>query len=382
MTKQPRLSTLVAALTGALAVAGGTFGMAAAAGAQTTSPTVKYWGTSDGGVFRVKKPTTAPLSGTIKQVATSNGAWYALTSDGAVWAWGAGQHGQLGDGHTANTLKPVKVSFPSGVKIAFLADVSPYDTALAVDSTGQAWGWGLNSDGQLCKGNTTLMSKPVKLPLSGVTALSGAGDHALYVSHGTLYSCGNNRHGDLGTGTTTPSHVPVAVPLSGVTAVTSSWGNSGAVAGGSYYSWGYNALGGVGDGSTTDATTPTKISLPASVTFARLGGGGAKNGQTLVLLSDGTMWAWGADTYGQLRDGKTTNEPTPEKVATPAPYVALESNGETSYGIDASGKLWGWGSNRHHQLGISATGNQLTPLALATGAQQVSATAGDAEVLF
>jgi alpha-tubulin suppressor-like RCC1 family protein len=316
------------------------------------------------------------------QVATSNGAWYALNTKGDVLAWGAGQHGQLGDGHMTSTLRPVRVAFPTGVKIAFLADSSPYDTALAVDTTGQAWGWGDNSNGQLCLGNTALELVPVKVPLTSVTALSGAGDHALYVSGGTLYACGDNGHGDLGVGTTTPSHVPVVVPLLGVTSVTSAWRTSGALLGGTYYSWGYNSLGAVGDGGTTDALTPQHVSLPASASTVRLGGGGPLDGQTIALLSNGAMWAWGSDGYGQLGDGRSGGFVTsPEQVSTPAPFVVVESSGEASYGVDATGDLWGWGSNRHDQLGNGAKTNQLTPVVLADGVSEVSATAGLAVAL-
>jgi alpha-tubulin suppressor-like RCC1 family protein len=362
-----RLMAVLAPLTGLLVLAGN-------AGALTT-PTAEYWGIADGGVFTVPTPTPVPVQGHIMQVATSNGAWYALKHNGAVWAWGAGQHGQLGDGQLTNTLRPVKVAFPTGVKIAFLADTSPYDTELAVDTTGQAWGWGYNSNGQLCNGATDEEVSPVKLPFTGVTALTGAGDHALYVSNGSLFACGSNNYGDLGIGTTTPSYVPVTVSLPGVTSVTSSWRTSGALVGGTYYSWGYNALGAVGDGSTTDALTPQRISLPESATMVRLGGGGPLDGQTLALLSNGTMWAWGSDTYGQLGDGGSGSVTSPERVSTPAPYVAVESDGEASYGLTASGHLWGWGSNRHDQLGNGATTTQLTPVILVMGVTEVSATA-------
>jgi len=369
-----RLLAMLAALLAVVALSG-------TAGASTSTSTAEYWGTSDGGVFRVASPMPAGVSGTIVQVATSNGAWYVRKANGTVWAWGAGQHGQLGNGHTTSTLTPVKVVFPAGVTIAFLADVSPYDTELAVDTTGQAWGWGYNSNGQLCKGAPGLKVYPVKIPLTHVTALSGAGDHALYVSNGTLYACGSNGHGDLGVGTRTPSYMPVTVPLSGVTSVTSSWRTSGALVGGTYYSWGYNARGAVGDGSTNDALTPQQISLPHPVTTVRLGGGGPLNGQTLALLSDGSLWAWGADTYGQLGDGGSGSVTSPEQISTPAPYVAVESNGDASYGIDASGKLWGWGDNSKDQLGNGAATTQLTPTVLVTGVSEVSATAGDALVL-
>ena len=358
-----------------LAILAGVLATSGTAVAARGNRTTEYWGKVDGGVYTIPSPTAAAVPGDIVQVATSNGAWYALEANGDVWAWGAGQHGQLGDGNTMSTLTPVRVAFPAGVRIAFLADTSPYDTALAVDTSGQAWGWGDNSYGQLCLGDSEPREVPVELPFADATALSGAGDHALYVSNGTLYACGDNGHGDLGVGTTTPSDVPTVVPLSGVTWVTSAWRSSGAIVDGTYYAWGYNALGAVGNGSTTDALTPQRITLPSTVSTVRLGGGGPLDGQTIALLANGTMYAWGSDSYGQLGDDKTGFVTSPEKVSTPARYVAVESSGEASYGIDAAGHLWGWGSNRHDQLGTGGITDQRTPVVLASDVLEVSATA-------
>ena len=108
--------------------------------------------------------------------------------------------------------QPVQVRFPAGVKIAFIpTDVMPYDTALAVDTQGHVWGWGPNGGAELCLGNTTTYTTPVRLPSSHVTTLAGASNHALYDSSGTVYACGQNIDGDLGTGsmngTTTPMEV-------------------------------------------------------------------------------------------------------------------------------------------------------------------------------
>ena len=93
------------------------------------------------------------------------------------------------------------------------------------------------------------------------------------------------------------------------------------------------------------------------------------------------MWAWGADTYGQLGDGGSGFVTTPERVTTPVPYVAVESCGDASSGVDASGNLWGWGDNTRFQLGNGTAGTQLIPAVIATGVREVSATASAVEVL-
>ena len=134
-------------------------------------------------------PTPTNLPGAVAEVATSNTSQYALLADGAVYAWGRGTHGQLGNGTTASSVSiPVKVDFPAGVVITKLpTDALPYDSALAIDSTGHIWGWGDNSAGELCLGNTSMVTNPVQLPFNDVTAAAGAGDHAWFVANGSLF---------------------------------------------------------------------------------------------------------------------------------------------------------------------------------------------------
>jgi alpha-tubulin suppressor-like RCC1 family protein len=374
------------------AVLAGTFGMMllllpASAGAAT--PTVDHWGAYiSGGVPDqdiLLTPTAISLSGTVTQVASSNAANYALLSDGTVYAWGIGTSGELGNGGKVNDFStPVKVAFPAGVTIAKLADTSPYDTGLALDTAGNAWGWGLDGDGQLCRGSHSESLTPVEVPIAHVTALAGAGDHALYVSGGNVSACGNNANGDLGVGDTTPSLVPVAtvgLQTGNVTSVYASWRNSGALlTNGTYESWGYNGLGNVGNGQLgTDALTPQTISLPATVTDAALGGSGANNGQTLVLLSNGSLRSWGYDKFGQLGDNKNKTEASPVVFNAPTgvTYVSLASGANTAYAIDSTGNVWAWGNNVDGQIGNGTTINQKTPVMVLSGKSHISTTAKD-----
>jgi alpha-tubulin suppressor-like RCC1 family protein len=79
----------------------------------------------------------------VVQVATTNAEWFALRSSGEVDEW------------DTQTSMPTKVHFPDGVKIAKLADSGSFDTMLAIDTTGQVWGWGETPRGSCAWGTPT-----------------------------------------------------------------------------------------------------------------------------------------------------------------------------------------------------------------------------------
>jgi alpha-tubulin suppressor-like RCC1 family protein len=279
-----------------------------------------------------------------------------------VWAWGVASYGELGDGATpAYSTRAVKVDFPAGVKIASLANPMPFDGALAIDLHGRAWGWGLNPNGDLClSGDMEL--RPAELALRDVTLATGARTHSLLASAGKVYACGSGQYGVLGTGSTADSAIPVPVvglpSTAHVTALTSSWEGSGAlVSTGAYYNWGYNAAGQLGNGTTTDSAVPVMVTLPAAVRQVFQGGSGAKNGQTVAILGDGSVWAWGSNDRGQLGEGTLASSDVPVRVDVPhgVTFVQVNSGGYASYAIDSNGRLWAWGENSSGQLG---TGGQ------------------------
>jgi alpha-tubulin suppressor-like RCC1 family protein len=317
----------------------------------------------------------------IVQIATSNSDTYALSATGAVWAFGAGSTGELGNGTTTSfTSVPVKVHLPLGVRIASLANPMPYDSALAIDTHHQVYGWGFNWRSTLCLAHTDVLV-PTLLPLSQVSLATGAGAHSLFDAGGHVYACGRNSAGELGNGTTkdatTPTQV-VGLPHEPVRALVSSWQGSGALmANGSYYDWGYNAGGQLGDGSTINSSVPVKVALPAPVSQVSQGGSQPTNGQSLALLSNGTLWAWGDGSYGQLGNGSTSGSSLPVRVHLPD-HVAIRqvfSGGDSSYAIASGGQLWVWGGNLHGQLGDGAHTPLLEPTPLRLHLDQISATA-------
>ena len=356
-------------------------------GADGAPATPAYWGeftANNSHAPATISPASITLPGSVVEVATNANTDYALLSNGTVYAWGYGSNGEFGDGNTVNLFTTaVKVVFPADVKITSLpTDALPYEGGLAIDSNGNAWGWGLNSAGYLCLGNTTEQLVPVQLPFSDVTAMTGQSDHTTYDAGGTVYSCGGNANGVLGNGTTRASTTPVKVsnlPTGQVVFLASSWENTGALlANGTYLDWGYNAQGQLGDGQFgVSSWVPVRVPLPLPVTQVFQGGSNAPNGQTLAILSDGSLRAWGNDSYGQLGDGKTSNEASPITIFPPlgVTYRFLASGGATSFAISTSGQVYSWGKGIAGEIGNGSRVNELTPVPVASGVSQISTTA-------
>ena len=362
----------------------------ASAAAASSGPAVYRWGVpgSLGKIAQLELTSPAAVAGIkgkVVRIATSNSDGYALTSSGTVWAWGVDNYGELGNGTTTGyKTQAVQVSFPAGVRIVALPNPMPFDGALAIDSHGDVWGWGLDGSNDLCLPGL-LYLRPQRIPLTDVTLATGARTHSLFYSHGKVYACGSGQGGSLGDGSTANSARPTAVTGlphgARVRTLTSSWEGSGALlSDGAYYDWGYNASGQLGDGNNTDSDVPVHVTVPSAVRQVFQGGSGPTNGQTIALLANGSAWTWGANKDGQLGDGTTTSSDIPVRVHVPAGvrFVTINSGGYTTYAIDSSGKLWAWGGSQNGQLGTGSTVRKETePADVGNHLRQVSSTASN-----
>ena len=289
----------------------------------------------------------------------------ALKSDGTVWAWGDNHYGELGNGTTTNSTVPVQVSNLSGVT----AVAAGNEFSLALKS-GTVWAWGQNNGGQLGNGTTSNYATPAPVQvtgLSGATAVAAGNGHSLALkSDGTVWAWGSNAYGELGNGTTTNSSVPVEVvtgnkslPLSGIVAISAGSFTSYAVkSDGTVWAWGANANGALGNGSTaTDSTKAVQVkNLIGAITIA----GG--NDDAYVLKSDGTVWAWGFNEYGDLGNGTTTNSSVPVQVSSLTGVSAISNGGSTGYALKSDGTIWAWGFNGNGELGNGTTTASSIPL--------------------
>lgn len=386
------MACLAAAVTAVLVTSGCSSGQLSSTQARTqrVTTTVRHWGAFFGEQSRRfdtrRRPATVTLPGIVAQVGTSNSTQYALLTSGRLYAWGLGTHGQLGDGRRRNSFRnAVRVRFPAGVKIASIpVDVMPYNTGLAVDTKGHVWGWGGNAGGELCMGNKKIYRRPVRLPFSHVTALAGASGHAVYDAGGVVYACGLNRNGVLGDGSTRNSTTPVRVArLNGasVTQLVAGFDNAGALlSDGKYFDWGYDAEGQLGDGQVgRPSNVPVRVRLPHPVTQVAQGGSIWHNGQTLAMLTDGSVWAWGDNSTGQLGNGRRGFEASPVRVRLPRrfTYQLLATGGNTSYAVSTTGRVYAWGDSRVGQLGMGPMRLTRIPVLVARGATLISSTANN-----
>lgn len=197
---------------------------------------------------------------------------------------------------------------------------------------------------------------PVGVQCTASLGVNGAHSCAL-TAGGAVWCWGDDGQGELGNGVIgTNSPVPVAVVglSSGVVAVVAGGQHTCAITtSGGVKCWGYNASGELGDGTTTDRPTPVDvIGLPAPVVAL-----GAGNGHTCAVTQVGALLCWGANDYGQLGNGSTTQGMTPVAVAGMSSGVVAVAAGDLhTCALSATGSVSCWGWNDYGQTGTQANG--------------------------
>ena len=184
----------------------------------------------------------------------------ALCSDGSVWAWGTNLTGQLGIGGSALIKKtPTRVTALAGIT----AIAAGGGHSAAVSSTGAVWAWGWNAFGQVGDGSRTTRRTPLLLAgISGAVAVSAGGAHTLATTTGgTMYAWGGNDLGQLGDGTTSDRLVPTAIvsPANVVTVAAGAVHSLLLTGELTAWSWGNNLFGQLGDGSLAPSMVPIPI---------------------------------------------------------------------------------------------------------------------------
>lgn len=349
--RRPSLLLVGTLLVGTLAV--GTLSTSCGSSSTTTPP--PGGGDSDG-------------SGLIVAVTAGQSLAVSLDDRGDAWAWGYNGSGQLGDGTKIDRTSPVAVRMPNGV--SFLQVDAGATHVLALDASGRAWAWGENVSGQLGNGTTEDALQPTEVEMPSGTTFTHVSAGFLYSlaldQDGKAWAWGRNVLGVLGDGTTTDRVVPTAVALPGdVTLTTIAAGSAGSFgldANGDGWAWGDNIGGALGDSTEIDRPAPTRMAMPAGTSFTAIAAGRV---HALALDSDGRLWGWGINVFGEVGDGTSVERHRPVAVQVPpgARFVAVAAGSDSSLALDASGRAWGWGANYYGQIGDGSSDGRSTPTA-------------------
>jgi len=129
------------------------------------------------------------------------------------------------------------------------------------------------------------------------------------------------------------------------------------------YLWGYNAYGQLADNTVVNKSSPIQ-SASGGVNWKQVAGGYYSS---YGVKTDGTLWCWGYNLYGQLGNNTTTSNSSPVQTITFATnWTQVASNGQHAAGIKTDGTLWTWGYNLHGQLGDNTTTSRSSPVQTVT----------------
>lgn len=329
------------------------------------------------------------------QLAAGDDHTLFVDGGGILWVMGNNNVGQLGDGGTNNADSPAKITgyglhFGNGPSPTVTAVAARYEHSLYVMSDGSLWAMGQNNHGEFGDGTTANSDTPVEILTNDVVAVAAGAGHTLFKKQfGTfifnrttqLWSAGLNNFGQLGDHSTSDSSDPVLVesgtlfsgPLVGAIAA-GDFHSLFTETGGSLWAMGRNDRGQLGDGTTNDSPAPIQI-LSSNVTAVAAG-----FHHSFIIKSDGSLWASGDNTYGELGNG-TTNDLHGFAMIVSSNVTSVAAGTLATFFTKADGSLWGMGYAGASQLNGFPSTNRLTPLLIVAGGVTAAA-AGDFHSLF
>ncbi|MBX7133899.1 MAG: putative Ig domain-containing protein [Fimbriimonadaceae bacterium] len=277
---------------------------------------------------------------------------FARLSDGSWLATGWNQFGQLGDGtfddrRTASAIP----------ELSSFIDIGPgFDFSLGLTSSGTLFAWGAGDMGQLGSGVGDALPSPTQvlvIPNDSILRMMTSAYQTPFgiTNTGDVYGFGYNQYGGLGTGSFPPpieQLIPVLImPMTTPVKIESSYYHSAALlANGTVMTWGRNHKGQLGDGTTINRAAP----LPASISDVVDIDLGLET--TYALKRDGTVWGWGWNATRLLGDGTTVNfRTTPVQALGLTDVVDIEACTNAVVALKSDGTVWVWGSNVSGILG-------------------------------
>ena len=295
----------------------------------------------------------------------------------ALWGWGQGESGILGNGAAQYyNCDPIQIGSetywlgrdPEDIRKVKLAVA--YSTG-TITNEGKLYTWGSNEEGRLGNGDTTKTCSPGQVgSLEDWGNIAGCGEAYVSVkTDGTLWAWGYGRDGTLGQGEDTSS-VCSPIQIGSLTDWDRVYGSGNSCLSiktdGTLWAWGRNATGQLGTGDiehpNNKYTSPVQIGSLTNWDSISVGGQ-----NTAAVKTDGTLWGWGQGENGDLGKGNTTDYSSPVQIGsltdwsqTATPYGSTTIGGGMA--VKTDGTLWGWGTNGQGQIGVGNTTTYSSPV--------------------
>ena len=281
-----------------------------------------------------------------------------IQTDGTLWTWGFNNVGQLGDATLINKEVPTQI----GAGTNWESVSNHYRNSFAIKTTGTLWGWGDNSDGQLGIGNFVDKLIPTQIGILNTwKSVSNGRDYVLAIrENGSLWAWGSNSSGQLGNGTTTAELSPIRIGTDfDWVKVEAGAASFGIKSNGTLWFWGELYNGTNTEGSNFPIQIGTDSWTDISATYRHVIG----------LKTNGTIWAWGNNDSGCLGRGNASNIPsnyTATQIGTATNWKSIAAGTAHSMAVKTNGTLWSWGENTFGQYGNNSTTASFIPLQIGT----------------
>ena len=339
----------------------------------------------------------------------------AINSSNALFCWGDNSYYELGNNSMVGSTTPLNIA--SGYSDVY----SGFEASCAKSTSGGYYCWGYNGTGAISASGSFYINTPTLLSTNINLLFMGTG-----ITCGTTFgspaaSCwGSNANGQTGNQTAFFNFSPlISSPGQNYKSVRTSTDYSlGITTAGELRGWG--SLPGIGDSESVALSTGGNVVTKAAsganffcyITSAgvlnclgandsgQLGNGSTTYSSSSVVADPGVAYSdlslgytsyygcgitvagvlkcWGANTYGQLGDGTTTNRLSPVTIDAGTSYYKVVTGTQSTCGITTSGQLKCWGSNTFGQLGDGTTTSRLAPALISAGQQFMDVAVGDA----
>ena len=280
----------------------------------------------------------------------------SLKTDGTLWAWGQQNNGQFGLNNRTQYSSPTQV----GTESTWDTMIMSYQGG-GMKTDGTHWMWGGNDNGELGLNDAIQRSSPCQIPGDWSTSAGnngiGLGLLGRIKTDGTLWVSGGGANGQLGnneSGPGTEYSSPVQIPGTTWNSIAVGYSVLATKTDGTLWSWGDNGYGQLGENSRTQRSSPVQIGTGTTWSNTDMG-----DNNSYAITTNGELWGMGRNYRGELGVGDQVARSSPVQV--PGTTWKRIAAGQTQFcgAVKTDGTLWAWGYNHDGQLGQNEKDNEI-----------------------